>query len=281
MNAHQADAPLETRVTILGSGTCVPSLFRSACAVLVETGGSRLLLDLGPGTMRRLLEAGVPIEGIDWIVLSHFHPDHSGELAAFLFATRYGAAPRRRPLTVAGGPGLQGFFQRLEALYGRWIALPPEEFGLVELAGEACRQEGAFQLETAATDHNPESIALRITGRDGRSLVYSGDTGPDCPGLRALARGVDLLICEASLPDAQRRPGHLSPLLAGRLAAAAEVGALVLTHFYPACEAIDIEAECRRAWSGPLLIAQDLLRIRPAPFSGPETRGSHPCATIR
>ena len=46
-------------ITILGSGTCVPSLTRSACAVLMTVGASQLLFDIGPGTMRRLLEAGV------------------------------------------------------------------------------------------------------------------------------------------------------------------------------------------------------------------------------
>jgi len=96
MSRCEAGAPPGTRVTILGSGTCVPSLTRSACAVLLETSGSRLLFDLGPGTMRRLLEAGVTIEEIDWIVLSHFHPDHSAELAPYLFASRYGDEPRRR-----------------------------------------------------------------------------------------------------------------------------------------------------------------------------------------
>ncbi len=48
-------------VTILGSGTCVPSLKRSSCSVLMEIGERRLLFDSGPGTMRRLLEAETSI----------------------------------------------------------------------------------------------------------------------------------------------------------------------------------------------------------------------------
>jgi len=275
VSRYDDGAPPATRVTILGSGTCIPSLARSACAVLVETDGFRMLLDLGPGTMRRLLEAGVTIGEIDWIVLSHFHPDHSGELASFLFASRYGDEPRRRPLTLAGGPGLTRFMDGLRQVYGHWIALPPELFSLMELAGDAPgrRDAGAFSLQTACVDHNPESIALRITGRDGRSVVYSGDTGP-CAGLTALARGADLLICEAALPDALQRPGHMTPPLTGRLAAEAGVGLLVMTHLYPACDRIDIESECRRFWSGPLLVAQDLMRIRPG-YPMRET----PCAT--
>ena len=48
-------------VTVLGSGTCVPSLTRSACALLMTVGTSHLLFDIGPGSMRRLLEAGVQV----------------------------------------------------------------------------------------------------------------------------------------------------------------------------------------------------------------------------
>ncbi|MBW2649381.1 MAG: MBL fold metallo-hydrolase, partial [Deltaproteobacteria bacterium] len=49
------------KITILGSGTCVPSLSRSSCSVLMEMGGAKLVFDMGTGTMRRLLESGVTI----------------------------------------------------------------------------------------------------------------------------------------------------------------------------------------------------------------------------
>jgi len=73
----------DVKITILGSGTCVPSLKRSSCSVLVETGGSKLVFDMGTGTMRRLLESGVTIGEISHIFFSHFHPDHTGELVNF------------------------------------------------------------------------------------------------------------------------------------------------------------------------------------------------------
>ena len=94
----------DMNITVLGSGTCVPSLNRSACSVLVTVNDTHLLLDCGPGTMRRLLEAGKTIFDISMILLSHFHPDHSAELIPFLFATKYPDGGRRKkPLTVAGG----------------------------------------------------------------------------------------------------------------------------------------------------------------------------------
>ena len=79
--------------------------------------------------------------------------------------------------------------------------------------------------------------------------------------LVALATGADLLVCEAAMPDALKVPGHLTPSLAGDLAARAKVKKLVLTHLYPECDQFDIAAQCRRTYPGPLVIAEDLMRM--------------------
>ena len=86
----------EMTTTILGSGTCVPSLKRSACSVFIETGGKKILFDIGPGTMRRLLEAQTQIWDISHIFISHFHLDHTGELASFLFSNKYADGSKRK-----------------------------------------------------------------------------------------------------------------------------------------------------------------------------------------
>jgi ribonuclease BN (tRNA processing enzyme) len=83
--------------------------------------------------------------------------------------------------------------------------------------------------------HRPESLAYRIIDRNGKALVYSGDTDV-CDGLTAIAADADLMICESAFPDDQKVDGHLTPSLAGRVAQAAAVKRLVLTHFYPVCE---------------------------------------------
>ena len=249
-------------VTILGSGTCVPSLRRSACAVLVEAGFTRVLMDLGPGTMGRLLSAKTEIFDISLICLSHFHPDHCGELPAFLFATRYPDADRRQwPLTLAGGPGLAEFVHRLKQVWGRWID-PPAGLTMVELHDQVPhdRHFDDFVLDARPVAHNPESMAFRITTPQGRSVVYSGDTDA-CDGLVTLAAGADVMICESAFPDELRVPGHLTPSLAGEMARRAGVKKLVLTHFYPQCDAVDMAAQCRKTWQGPLELAEDLMRI--------------------
>jgi ribonuclease BN (tRNA processing enzyme) len=250
-------------VTILGSGTCVPSLKRSACAVLMEIGAAKLLFDSGPGTMQRLLSAGVTIFDVDFIFYSHFHPDHTGELVPFLFATKYSNSTRRNSvLHIAAGNGFLNFFNALTSVYGESLTLPEGMLHIVEFdtTGPDCRQFTAFTVGTLPMKHRQESIGYRITDSSGKSVVYSGDTDVS-ENLVSLAAGADLLICESALPDELKVPGHLTPSLAGGIAARAKVKKLVLTHLYPECDQVDLRAQCRRTYQGPLVIAEDLMRI--------------------
>lgn len=250
-------------VTILGSGTCVPSLKRSSCSVLLEVGVSKLLFDSGPGTIRRLLETGITIFEISHIFYSHFHPDHSAEFIPILFSTKYPDDHQRNaPLTVTAGRGFVNFYTRLKDVYGHWIELAPGLLNIMELDN---RKQDAhrfkdFSIESAPVVHNEESIAYRVTSSDGKSVVYSGDTDFS-ESLISLASHANLLVCECAFPDEFRVKGHLTPSLAGEIAARAKVDQLVLTHFYPECDRTDIEKQCRKTYNGPLILAEDLMRL--------------------
>ena len=257
----KSSTPVDITVTILGSGTCVPSLKRSACSVLIETGESKLLFDSGPGTMRRLLETGTTIFDLTHIFYSHLHPDHTAELVPLLFATKYPDRLRRQTtLTLGGGIGFINFLKGLQRVYSGWIDLPSGTLHTVELnnTGPDSLEFKDFRVQSLPVEHSPESIAYRITGRQGRSVVYSGDTDFS-DNLVALARDTDLLICESALPDEFKVNGHLTPSAAGEIAAQAGVKNLILTHFYPECDQVDIEKECRKTYTGPLHLAQDLM----------------------
>jgi ribonuclease BN (tRNA processing enzyme) len=213
--------------------------------------------------MHRALEVGISIADISHIFLSHFHPDHSGELAAILFALKYPApAIQKRPLTVVAGRGFKAFFQRLKALYGNWIELPPDRFALVEMDSDP-KDHHTFdriRVSTMPVNHRPESIAFRVEDAMGKVLVYSGDTDV-CDGLIRIAANADLMICESALPDGHKVDGHLTPSLAGTMAAAAGIKRLVLTHFYPPCDQVDIEKQCRSTYSGSIVLAEDKLTL--------------------
>ena len=213
--------------------------------------------------MRRLLEVGVTIDQLSYIFFSHLHPDHTGEIVTFLFATKYPDTYRRRkPFTIVAAKGFVDFYERLKSAYGEWIELAP---GLMDITELDTKERdhldfGQFDVDTLPMDHTDKSLAYRITAPDNRSVVYSGDTDL-CDNLVTLAKGVDVLICESALPDEMKVPGHLTPSLAGQIATRAGVKKLVLTHFYPECDGVDVAKECQKTYQGPLVLAEDLMEI--------------------
>jgi ribonuclease BN (tRNA processing enzyme) len=86
--------------------------------------------------------------------------------------------------------------------------------------------------------------------------VYTGDTGRD-PGLGEWAAGCDVLLAECSLPDEMRMETHLTPEGCAELAAQAQPRSLVLTHFYPPVELVDIRALVAARYAGPVTLASD------------------------
>jgi ribonuclease BN (tRNA processing enzyme) len=87
-------------------------------------------------------------------------------------------------------------------------------------------------------------------------VVVTGDTGVS-DILADWARDCALLVAECSLPESMAIPEHLTPARCGALAARAAARQLALTHFYPPVEAVDIVAEVRQSYAGPVTIAHD------------------------
>jgi ribonuclease BN (tRNA processing enzyme) len=251
-------APLE--VTIIGSGTGTPSLRRASPAVGVVLSGKRYLFDAGPGTLRKMLEAGFTYLNVDALFFTHTHVDHVSDLGPFLFTCKYEAKPRTEALLLGGPTGFREFYSRLRALYGDQIdsdkyALAVEEFAASQ------KQFEEFRLITLPLVHMVFCIGYRIETKSGKVLVYSGDTGY-CENIVKLARGADLLILESALPQDYKLEGHLTPREAGRIAKEAGVKRLILSHIYPICERFDILSECAKEFKGKTHLAQDLLKIR-------------------
>jgi ribonuclease BN (tRNA processing enzyme) len=247
-------------LTVIGSGTGVPSLRRGSPALAVKAAGRLLLLDLGSGALRSLLRYGLNFSGIDVLALTHLHPDHVGDLIPFFFATRYALGyTRREPFTLLAARGFGRFHGYIKEAFGQWVEPPPGLMDLRELAPDAhqeVRWEG-LTVRSAPTNHTEGSLAYRVEA-EGRSLVYSGDTD-DSPALVELARDADLLVLEASNPF--KVEGHLTPAEAGRLARQAGAERLLLTHFYPPCDEVDVTALAAAAFQGEVLRAEDGLQL--------------------
>jgi ribonuclease BN (tRNA processing enzyme) len=256
--------PGELHVLVIGSGTALPHRNRASPCVVVRFQNETTILDMGPGTLRQLQRVGIPIPAVDHVLLTHFHPDHSADLIAFLFATRHPAILRkRRPFRVIGPMGLMAFMHGLEQAYGRWIRLPDAVMKLEEWPPTRglVHELGTLRVCAESVRHTDACLAYRFETPYGATLVYSGDTGA-CESLIALAKGCDLLILECSFPEGAGREGHLTPRQAGELAEAAGAKKLVLVHFYPDVLATDIVTPCRRAYKGELILGRDLLAVR-------------------
>ncbi|NPB08970.1 MAG: MBL fold metallo-hydrolase [Thermodesulfobacteria bacterium] len=250
------------KVTILGSGTGWPRRERGAPGYLVETAQEKILLDFGPGTIVRLLQVEVSISEIDFIFLSHFHPDHVTDLIPFLFATRYQLGyQRREPFKIFAGEGFHNFHQALKQAFGHWVEPPTGMMKVLELSTQypSAFLEPPLEIRSAPVVHNPESLAYRLE-HQGKSLVYSGDTDYT-PNLVELAEEADLLIIECSAPEGRKVSGHLTPSLAGRIAGEARVKRLVLSHLYPPCDEADLITPCRRYYDGEIIIAEDFMTL--------------------
>ena len=245
---------------VLGSGTGVPSLRRGSPAYAVKAAGRLILLDLGSGACRALLRHDLNFSQVDVIALSHLHPDHVGDLVPFLFASHYALGyTREAPFWLLAARGFRDFHERLKGAFGQWVEAPQGLLRVQELSPEGPdRFEWEdLTIQSAPVNHIHGSLAYRLQAH-GRSLVYSGDTDVS-DSLVELARGADLLVLECANPF--KVPGHLTPPEAGALATRAGVARLVLTHFYPTCDEVDVTKLAAKEFSGEIIRAEDGLRV--------------------
>jgi ribonuclease BN (tRNA processing enzyme) len=121
--------------------------------------------------------------------------------------------------------------------------------------GSQTVQIGPFALRVAPAAHPCEAYSIRVECA-GASLVYTGDTAPN-EALVELAAGADLLLSEASWTHHEDRPPrlHMSGVQAGQLAASAGVQRLLLTHVVPWTSTLDVLAEAKATFDGPVQLA--------------------------
>jgi ribonuclease BN (tRNA processing enzyme) len=246
------------KLTILGSGTCIPNTKRGSSGYLLETPNSKILLDCGSGTTWKLEETGINYLEIDHIFFSHLHPDHTGDLVPFLFATKYSHnKEREKPLFLWGGAGFNKFFNALKKAYGNWIV--PEGLSFDEFKGGS-DSFNDFKITAAKTPHIEGSLAYKVES-EGKSIVYSGDTDYS-ESLINLTANADLLIIECALPnDRSKMKGHLTPKEVIKTVNESRPKKVVITHLYPECDEESVIETIRDNVDIEVLEAQDLLRI--------------------
>lgn len=256
------------RLTVLGGAAAGGNTGVGCSGYLVESGHSRLVLDLGPGTLPEL-RRHTDFRRLDAVVISHLHLDHVLDLLALRFALAYNPVPPPGRLPLWLPPGGLAFLSRAAAAFST-EGNPDEFFSRVFDArefdpGAALEVGSDVSIRFTPTVHFVACWAMRIsTGYPASDLVYTADTGPDAP-LAAFADGARVLVAEGTEVESpaagSTQRGHLSPTEAAMVARDAGVKILVLTHLW---EEYGIDVARRQAaavFAGRIEIARPGLHV--------------------
>lgn len=243
-------------VTLVGTGTGVPSRHRNPACILIKSGNKRLVFDSGPGTLRALLKFGVDCLNVDFFFYTHFHMDHVSDLGVMLFAAKIPPAIRKKALVIYGPKGLKGYYDKLRELYKNTMSSDAYKLTLEEIENTSLKIEG-LKISTRTLKHHGGGMGYRIVSPEGKVVVYSGDTGY-CEEIVELSKEADLCILECSFPDEMKMDGHLAPLDVGKIASRANVKKVVLVHMYPICDQYDLLTSCRKEFDGEVMLGEDL-----------------------
>jgi ribonuclease BN (tRNA processing enzyme) len=156
---------------------------------------------------------------------------------------------------VWGPYGLLNYLHGMEIAYGKWLFSGDYNIKFYELKRHLLDFPG-FRLIWDKVLHKTESVGYRFE-LNKKVICISGDTGY-CSELTRLCLDTDLAILECSYPDELAVEGHLSPSLAGKIAADGKAKKLILTHFYPGTTKSDLVSVAKNFYKGPIELAEDL-----------------------
>lgn len=258
------------RVLILGSGVWIGNQIssRHGQAIYLELNKKKILVDCAPGTNYQLAKAKINSQEIEFIFLTHLHPDHF--LGLPMLIGEYYQIGRREPIHIYGPPGTKKLYQDIENIYKDVYKVLKQltKFKIEiqeiknlspnDLVGEDI-YNNEFKVSTLLLQHQEEypDYGYRFES-EGKTIVITGDTGP-CENLEKISKDCDLLIAECSLPVATRF--HLCPEDIGKLGKKVHPRHIVVVHIYPQTTKELIRKGVRKYWKGKLTIPKDLMEI--------------------
>ncbi|TGB44983.1 cyclic nucleotide-degrading phosphodiesterase [Mycolicibacterium peregrinum] len=240
------------RLTILGCSGSVVGPDSAASGYLVTAPDTTpMVVDFGGGVLGALQRYADP-NSVN-VLLSHLHADHCLDLPGLFVWRRYHPIPATERGLMYGPVNTWARLGAASSPEGGEIDDFTDIFEVRNWEDGTTVQLGTLDVTPRLVCHPTESFGMRFTDPSGATLVYSGDTGY-CDALVELARGADVFLCEASWTHDPSRPPHLhlSGTEAGRAAAQAGVGELLLTHIPPWTSREDVISEAKAEFDGPV-----------------------------
>ncbi len=277
-----------SRLVLLGTaGGPTPKVERSAPAQAVVVNGDIYLVDAGNGVGRQIVRAGLDIDRLRVVAVTHHHSDHVADVGTVLLLA-WGTGLTSAVRVIGPKPlrkMIESYLDFADVDVRTRVAdeARPDPDGLIEvheLSGNGpVYEDENVKISTCLVDHPPMiAHAYRIDAPD-RSYVFSGDTTPN-DDLIALAQGADILVHEVmhlpsidSLVEAAGAPeglrshlvnSHTSTADVGRIARTAGVSMLVLTHMIPTDGGPIAEVwtqEAKRDFDGEVVLGEDLMEL--------------------
>lgn len=195
-----------------------------------ESADSLVVVDCGGDVVHRLLSAGLDVDRIDVLVLTHEHPDHVSGFP--LFMEKIWLTKRDRPIHVCGPRAALDQAKRIFSAFDTsgWKGLPEISWREVELSeGALVWDDESWKITAAPGKHSVPVIGIRVEEQEtGGVAAYSADTERS-DEIARLADACDILVHEAGGDFS----GHSSAQDAAHIARQAGVGKLILVHLPP------------------------------------------------
>lgn len=247
------------KITFLGTGNCMLDPSRSMPGLALETQNGVYLVDPGSGCVHAGLQVGIELRDIAGVFLTHFHVDHTLDLAQLLWLRHVHREHVARPLLAAGPRGTKEFISSLDRAFGPSLDALGAAVTVVEMSPGFCRDASGLAVRAFKALHTEESLCLRFEA-EGRRVAFSGDSG-FCDGLVEACRDVDLAVLECSYDVSPPVATHMGPRECGRVAEAAGAARVVLTHLPAGIDPDGLLAGVAEHYGGPCTVAADFMHV--------------------
>ena len=290
-------------ITLGTGGGPPPRAHQAQSSNLLTVNGTHYVIDAGDGVARRIAKAGINVRDIGIIFITHHHDDHTAGLGTLMSVAWdnqrtspinvYGPPPTEA--LVKAAVQYYGISAEIRIADGGRSIPIAQIFNGHDVGTGSIYQDTNIKVSAVQNSHfdfhkgpasgKHKSYSYRFETPD-RVIVFTGDTGAS-EAVTELAKNADLLVTETSSFEErmkgmiasgqwqamtpaeqegitrQATQGHMTLEIIGKMAARANVKAVVLSHLSPRADGnyMPWALEVKKHFAGQVLVAKDLMEF--------------------